>query len=255
MNKPAHIVVEISGPGAQVQCIRLRDLIEILSDLERALVSTANPGHDPASDVKISLVRMERKLARWHLRGSMRVRNAAEKIATAIEAQTAQILPQPATEHIRDMHRRAVKRGWSITFGNATFSTKIEPDREIFADPVIKGTTTVFGKLMGVGGRRPRAKIELPNAKLFTADVGDVELAKQLGNMLYKFVSLNGDARWYTKSLELSHFRIREIGAFNETRANPRTAFDALRLIAPGTWDDIDPDRYIRDLRDDEHAE
>lgn len=248
-----HLALSIGGEGVTPRAIRLRDLIELLSDLERALMATAGASAklrkiDP-DEFSISLVGLEAQLAQLHLSTSNRIQAAANRISEAIDKKSSIELPQVAAESITEMHRRASLRKWSITINNGSFSSTMTPTAPVFSDALITGTTSILGTVFSVGGRRPTAKIDIEGGGTITASV-DRATAKLLAGMLYRTVVLEGEAAWYAKSLELRRFKVRSVGKFDDERANAHDAFAELRRISGDTWEGVDPDRFVRDQRE-----
>src|SRR4051812_37779654 len=93
MQAAEHLAISIGGGAVTARAVRLRDLIELLSDWERALMATAGASNylrkqNPA-DFYISLVDLDAELAKLHLNASTKIQNAANRIAAAINRHSS----------------------------------------------------------------------------------------------------------------------------------------------------------------------
>lgn len=74
-------------------------------------------------------------------------------------------------------------------------------------------------------------------------------MAEALGERLYQTVSLEGQAVWDTTDWSLDSFKAAKICDYAETSL--ASTFAALAELSGGRWDDVNPDEYLRSLRDD----
>jgi hypothetical protein len=248
MSQP-HLAFSISGSEATPTTVSLRDLLFLLAEFETAIVATAKQVENEEPDAFISLAQIRQGSAVYDLSTNQTAQTAAARIAEAIKTRNSEGIPQQAVDSLNEMHKRAGKRAWALTINNGSFSSTIQPAIPLFADSLIHGSTTILGYLNRVGGTRPTAKLKLPDGRNFTAEVPSQEFAKQLAHWLYKTVILEGEAWWHANSMDLRGFRIRSIGRYDDSPAASEDAISALRSIAPGLWDDVDPDEYIRAQR------
>lgn len=94
----------------------------------------------------------------------------------------------------------------------------------------LKGGTSVLGKVVRVGGKEPKLRLQLPSGKVLTCETSE-PIAKQLGHKLYETVVCKGEAVWDLSSNEITKFRIKEVGPFRESLASD--AFDKLSQAMP----------------------
>jgi hypothetical protein len=102
--------------------------------------------------------------------------------------------------------------------------------------PEVRGTTTLFGRCIRVGGIRPRAEISLEQGGTLFIDVSE-QLARRLAQRLYDQVCLDGEASWDAETWCIQSFRATDIAdyapiglvsAFRELTANSNSALDGL---------------------------
>jgi len=243
-----HLAFTIAGPDAGPANIRLRDLLALLAELEIAITATARHMGASEDHSVLSLSDIRRGSAVYELAASGPAQQAAERISHAINRRNSEYLPQQAADSLMEIHRRSVRMGMAFVLNNGQFKSTIEPSIPLFSDALIHGATSVFGYLNAIGGTRPTAKIKLSEGKQITAEVLNQELAQQLGQHLYHFIELHGDAWWHAATMDLRRFRIRRIGTYDDA-ISVSQAFAELAAVSPGTWDSVDPADYINEQR------
>ncbi len=80
---------------------------------------------------------------------------------------------------------------------------------------MIIGETTIYGKIIRVGGISPKIMIETLQGDTIFCDVSE-RIAKQLAQKLYCIISLNGTATWSPGDLKLKKFKIKDIGLYEQ---------------------------------------
>lgn len=111
----------------------------------------------------------------------------------------------------------------------------------------LSGETTVYGRVVRVGGKDPKAMVELLNGQTIYCETTEA-IARKLGTRLYTNVGLSGLARWDAESLQLQQFTITDVTPYEELPLE-----DAMNQLAKavGTYysDVHDADKYITDIR------
>ncbi len=123
----------------------------------------------------------------------------------------------------------------------------ISSETEINIKPPIIGETTIYGKILRVGGKTPKVMIETLEGKVIYCDV-DLNLAKKLGQKLYEFVSLSGVAKWDAHDLVLEDFHIKNIGGY-EGQSISSTIKELSSAIGSYFKDIVDVKSYISEIR------
>jgi hypothetical protein len=242
----------IEGANVRPETVKARDLMELLRSFESALTETARgSGADPQT-LHFSLVGVAPGSNRLDIAVDLASERAAALVAEAVERKESDLLPQPAIFHLIALQKKAHARDWRIHFHNGHFGATIQPDDKLFANAHFQGQTRLFAQILKVGGPRPRAQLLLTDKSKLAATVDGRELAQRLGRFLYKWVTLEGIARWSAKTFLIREFKITALGEYQDDEADPVAAFDALRTAAAGKWNDVDPDEYVHELRDDD---
>jgi hypothetical protein len=132
---------------------------------------------------------------------------------------------------------------------------RIEKDSysKVASSILVSGSTKISGTVQGVGGAtsmRCRLRVAFQKRLLFCR-LENPEVARQLGESLYKQVIAFGNARWLRNSMRMFSFTIQEItkpknGSISEH-------LDALWEAGLQDWENVaNPDAYLQEIRGDE---
>ena len=111
--------------------------------------------------------------------------------------------------------------------------------------------TTIYGKLLQVGGEPPIAIIDVAGTGHLIECTFDKSLARQLGKRIYTWVGLNGTATVEDVNLKVVAFAIEAMTPYKGTPVDE--AFAKLSEIADPYYKDIDDvEAYVDSLRLDD---
>ena len=120
----------------------------------------------------------------------------------------------------------------------------------ILNNQFIQGETTIYGKLMRLGGAASDAtlQIKLDNEVTLTCECHE-RFASRLAreDKLYRVVGLSGHAWWHPTTNELVRFQATDLLPYQEI--DIVTAIDNLREASHGVFDDVDVQDYLEKLR------
>ena len=91
--------------------------------------------------------------------------------------------------------------------GEALPIATITSETVIPQEPRIRGTTEIEAKIVRVGGKTPKAMLELHDGSAIYCDV-PVDIAIELGHRLYTTAVFLGTATWNVNTLDLEEFKI-----------------------------------------------
>lgn len=94
---------------------------------------------------------------------------------------------------------------------------KITPETIIPKTILVEGTTSLLAEVIRVGGKHPRVMLGLASGKTLYCDVPE-RIAQDLGHKLYNTVTLEGRARWNSKTLEVVEFQVYDVHEFSADR-------------------------------------
>jgi hypothetical protein len=144
---------------------------------------------------------------------------------------------------------KARNRQWTIALQNSEPEAVIDPQKGVPREQYFKGSTSIFAKVIRVGGNAPSVLVQLPNNERRTFVVSGKEVAQQLGGMLYQRVVLHGDARWLRGNRKLADFKVRKVGGYSDNTANPAETMKDLSRIMGHHWDGVNADEYLKEER------
>lgn len=110
----------------------------------------------------------------------------------------------------------------------------------------LRGATTVYGKVMWVGGKTPSVTIEIDTGHSFTCESPDSFL-KFFTDNLYKNVILHGIAIWEPSTYHVKDFLIESVEPHNLRPIDE--VLEEMREKFGKYYNDIDPEKYIKEMR------
>lgn len=240
--------LDLLGEGVLPETTRASDLAELMAHFEKAILETAAAqGVELSDDPFVSLVSIEPGSNRLKWVVASTVLQAVTAVSGAVASDNFDQLPRTAHQALHDISKQATARHWSVKF--VSDDPTVVPAAEISVDdpvpppppvPEVRGTTTLFGRCIRVGGVRPRAEISLEHGGTLFIDVSE-SLARKLAQRLYDQVCLDGEASWDAETWSIQSFKATAmadyapgslVGAFRDLAANAGGAFDGLDVEA-----------------------
>jgi len=123
----------------------------------------------------------------------------------------------------------------SFSHNNKTIST-FNQSTEIPVNKIkiVKGETTILGKLIDVGGEKPNVHIKINDDYVLIFPTSENN-AKKLATRLFEKISLTGVATWDAVSLKIETFKLLDIHDYSP--GNTSTAIKDLKKLTSGIWD------------------
>nr|VFJ94427.1 MAG: hypothetical protein BECKLFY1418A_GA0070994_10405 [Candidatus Kentron sp. LFY] len=249
--------IRLTGPSIKPGSIPSKELAEILQSVD-ALV-TAEVRKDKGNKVPdgdelvVGLYAIDDRSI------GLRFKTTLPSIVIPIFLHTTQAI---ASENFQSLDTRTLKSLQTISgftrkhHCNAEFRlpgmetlARITPETEIPKPFLMEGVTEILGTVIRVGGKDPRAAIELADGKTIYCDISE-DMARELGGQLYSLVRLTGVAKWDFHTYELEEFRITDFMEFPDTP--PEETFASLARDIGGCFSGItDVCSFVADLRRD----
>ena len=259
MAEKSRFQLRMIGERVTPETVRAGDLADLVADLEAAIIA-ANPEPVDGVDIgeaTVSLVGIEAGSNRLTFAVLAAALPWVGAITEAISSDRCDRLPARSHERLHKISKQAERKGWAIEFdgdrerniAEATISAEhpVPPP----TPSVATGQTTIWGRLMRVGGAKPRAEIRLPDNNLLYFDLSE-QLAKELSEGLYETVSVEGVATWDVDSGSLTDFKATRILSYRPEKSNLVRAFEELAAASKGRWDGVDAARYVDELRSED---
>ena len=249
---PSEIHMAIEGEGVKPETVSLTDLIFVLRRISTAVSATARDAG--VEDIQVSLVSIDHGSDRLTFKTDPSTYKYAARVIEAVIRRDPTKIPPIARQSLGDLWKKADQRSWKFSLQRGAGSgaiASIDPHFPLFDTPTVEGETSLLAYVIRVGGENPpTAQIRVQGAKL-TVPVASQEVAEQLGPNLYRHVEVYGKATWRVSDWELTDFRILGVGSYAEKTSDPRGALDELAAASQGTWDEVDPAKFVKELRED----
>ena len=128
-----------------------------------------------------------------------------------------------------------------------TVLAKITPTTRIEPPAVLKGETTVYAKVVRVGGKEPKVEIETVDGLTLFCDA-PLSIVTKLGSKLYQVVGLTGTARWDYQLNDIEAFSISDISDYEKVPL--KQAMDELAQATRQYYSGVsDVEKYVTGLR------
>lgn len=251
------ISIRVFGEGLSPEKVSIPDLIEILGHVQGFIRTyTAAEGIDVGDEVLASLVGI--RPGSEYLDFAIHPRGVPAVVAVAGAIAEVDLTPlPPATRgHVTDLNKWSAKRNWDIEIlaapevGIPQAWLRHDSPFTIPSVQPIKGTTTLIGRCMRIGGVDPKIDIRpVDGGRLLHLTATEAQ-AQQLASRLYDVVALEVEAAWDRETMDPleSEYRVTRVLPYSGT--DPVIAFDRLASLANGCWDDVDASDYVRKVRE-----
>jgi len=247
------IKIRLRGDGVKPGLIRSKEIAEILESVEEIVVSEAlrkNPelhrddiivGVFAIDDASIGL--------RFKTTFAAAVVSAFVSAAEAIERADFDYLSPQSLNSLKVLSSFSKRHSCDAIIGSgiAEELAVISPNTVIPPPSYIFGQTEILGKVIRVGGKSPKAMLELTDGSSLYCEVPE-DIAKQLGHQLYSLAKFEGSAKWNSKTLELEEFKINNVKDF--PNKEPRDILSEISRIVGDTFSNItDVEDFVSSLR------
>lgn len=257
----ATLSVKLLGSGVSPETVRATELARLIVNIEKAITEMAIARSEIipekiAGFADVSLVKIE------HESESLAFALAADVVpSTAAMLEKASShdyygLPKGTHEALFDIFKQASESHWAVSIEEDTaldFRGLTISELDPVPEPKVrttKGQTTIYGRLIRVGGLSPRAKIMLPDDTPLYVDLTE-SLAKELESRkrLYNQIGLEGIATWNIDNWKILTFKVMRVTDYRPDEMNLVQAFEALADVAQGRWEGVDPVRFVNEQR------
>ncbi len=246
----------ITNPNLRPENVKASEIADILKAIEGLVESQIlafNPQlkQEPViigfSNIKASSIDLE-----FRSPFPQYVLSAFNEIGSSVEKEDYSKLPPSCYKDLNTVVLFTRRQKCIAEFvhhnGKRNIITTITPDTRVERPPALRGETTVYAKVVRVGGKELKVEIETIDGLTLFCDAS-VEITTQLGSKLYQTVGLTGTAQW---DLTLSSIEIFKISGVTEyEKVSLRQAFDELAKVTREYYKDVnDVDQYISNIRD-----
>jgi len=242
MNNQDILTFRLFGDNVSPSSFRAKDIAEIISNLEDSLISTLKE-IDPTikeEEAFISLFEVTDKSNGLNFRPNiLQLVLAFQLLSTSITTNNFDNLPTKSILGLRELQSKIRKYNCNAQFqlnnktlGELTRDTVIQ----ISENQKIKGDTTIYGKIIRLGGKEPKVRLELLEGYTISIDITE-NITKEIAQYIYSVISLRGKAVWNRKDNHILDFKLEDIGKYRE-KSNMES-FNELRKLLGNEWDKI----------------
>ncbi|MBF0408884.1 MAG: hypothetical protein HQM10_16165 [Candidatus Riflebacteria bacterium] len=247
--------IEFSGKDISPESFSFRDLAEILKSVEKMIVSIVASKDQNFNSESFSLSLIGIKASSNHLSvactnpeiphlafsaisnffdGKEEIPDSSKKSLKVISAITKKLCCQ--ADFLSSVHGKTDKIFY------------INPQTQVSKSILSTCETSIFGRVLRVGGKNPKVTIQTVQDKILFCE-SNRQIAKLLGKRLYEIVELIGNAKFNSFSGEIEEFRITNISEYEG--GSIIDAFKDLSEIAGKYFIDVNPDKYVAELRNE----
>lgn len=248
---------KLKGIKVNPKSVPLNDLIEVSKALQSAitpLMSSEKPNADNLKSISIVDVREGSSDYAIHT-ASAEVNNAWEALFSAMKEDDYNDLPSQSISHLKRLNEFIEKKSYTAlefaehdNYKQGSIEISKQHLLKLPQEEVLECLTSIYGKLLRVGGSKPTIVISLPNAQTLTCTVSS-ELACSISANLYKDIGLEGVAYWKIPGWELKEFSVLKANIYDHSQ-DLRSTINEIKEIVDGEYDEVDDiEGFIRKLR------
>ena len=243
--------LKFAGNGISPETVKASEIANLIVNFERTLLQQAKaeePGID-TDEVLFCFERIDNKSLDLIFK-PVKVKDIITKsyivIATAFSTGDYSHVNRAAIAPLKEIVKFSKKHHCEGYFNlnNDTLSTFNETVDIVYDYPTSsKGETTIYGKIIRIGGEDPKLHFRINDEEKLIFDI-DEALAKKLSPRLYEFIGLSGIATWNLFNFHIENFEIKSIIQLDN---KPLSAtFDEVKGLIGKYWDEIeDVESYL----------
>ncbi|MCT0199920.1 hypothetical protein KQ313_09545 [Synechococcus sp. CS-1325] len=250
------ISIRLVGGGVSPGLIRSKEIAEILEGVEDMIVAEIMKSEPTTKkdDIIVGIYSIEDSSIGLNFRTTLAAIAipAFVGVAVAINTKNYDRLTPQAVKGLKAISSFSKRHCCNAIFSTDTGEelASMTPDTDIPGDILIEGQSQIIGKILRVGGKKPKAVIESTDGVLVYCDVGEVQ-AKIMGRMLYTLARFTGKCTWNSKSLKLEDFRIEQVEQFGNKGVDE--TFINLASVTGSYFSQVkDVQAYVAGLRSEE---
>jgi hypothetical protein len=247
--------IRLRGEGIKPGLVRSKEIAEILESIEEMAVAEAikqNPELN-REDIIVGFYAIEDESIGLKFKTTFAAAVVAAFVSAveSVERKDFDSLTPQSMNSLKVVSSFSRRHSCDAIFGSSENSeiTIISPGTEIPSPSYIFGQTEILGKIIRVGGKNPKAMIELMDGSTLYCEVPE-DIAKELGHKLYSLAKFEGTAKWESKTLELDEFKIHKVNEF--PNADPAKILGELAGMVGSAFSGIkDVPDFVSHLRND----
>ncbi len=258
-----YITVKVEDrPGSKVavrpETVRASEVAKIATEVEAMLESFASAiGLELPSEVPVSLIDIQDGSDRLKFSMTVALVPLVALLVTAINNHSFDEVPRDAYRHLHALSAWGSDRRWAIEFvpdsRSGLTGATLEPDSVLPPpppSPIVKGDTTLYGRVVRVGGKEtPTARVvPLQGGPDVTVTFKSESLAKRAARYLYETVGVEGVASWEAETGQVCGLVAARL--FPLGTVGPAATFERLRAKVDGQLDRLSAEQLVGAARE-----
>lgn len=247
--------IRLCGEGVSPGLIRSKEIAEILHAVEEMAVAETIKT-DPSlekNDIIIGFYAIENESIglRFKTTFATTVLSAVVLALQALEEQNFEKLTPQSINSLQLISRFSKRYSCNAIIGSGLTEelTTITPSTVVPSRTFISGQTEVLGRVIRVGGKTPKVKIELIDGTTLYCDVPE-DIAKELGRGLYSLAKFKGYAKWDSVTLNLESLNISSFEEFPNN--DPCLVLGEIASLVGNDFQDVENViEYVSNLRNE----
>lgn len=238
------------------QPLLVKDLGEISENFGKALASVMNPANPRYDDLNDKSRVLYEGVAGFALTtaGDVAVAQGLRVLGNAIQARDYTALPSASIEHLRKVSALVTNQHYDLEIsasGIGAATPTVVGATSSFNLPevhLVSGGTTLYGKLIAVGGETTQASIKLGDGSRIDIALTK-KMARRVAPKLYKTIGLIGTATWELPEWKVVAFKATAVANY-DADVTADDSIKKLRKIVKDRWDHIeDVEAFVHNLR------
>lgn len=242
----------ISGDNITPESISIRELTELLTNLENSITAISQIQSKNKLTDTFTLISIKSGSASYELKYPEQYNDSTRIVLNAISNNKINELLPKCIEGIKKIYEFTKRKICKINIKikdteplEATIDSSMEINEP--SSYILQGDTTIYGIVERVGGATgPKVSIRLSNNKTITCSI-DENIAKELGKRLYMWVGILGKATWNINDYTIESFDIKGITEYNG--GSIIEGFKELSEIAGKYWDGVEAIQTVKKIR------
>ena len=247
------IAIKFIGRGMVPGTIRSRELADIIDSFEEMLACVVADRHSNVEkdDVLVGLATIADGSIRLGFNTPMASVVVAAYLSVASAINQSDFTPLPnnsliALNKIITFTRRHDCVAELLSPGTDEHIASITPETDTKVSGLVQGQTTIYGRILRVGGKTPRVMIETISGDNLSCVVS-LEIARELGERLYEFAEFFGIASWNPNNWKIVEFRIQSFAV--SSVKTPEQTMNELRSLVGRYFEGVDAEAYVSSIR------
>lgn len=249
--------LQVKGEGFALEEVRIKEVTKLLVAVEEivaAIVERDSPSLNVSRVGALGLTSMQSGSLHAGFESQFEeVVQAWHEVCRSIENKEYSNLPAKAMDELGSIEKFNRRHNTDTEFwfnnGSRKHLATISSDAGLPAPHFIYGTTTLYGKLLRIGGdNRPTALLGLSEELTLNCRVKTTELAGTMAKRLYEIIGVRGTAKWNVARYRPAEFTVEELTEYRQTSLTE--AIESLREVAGKYYEEIeDVNAFVADLR------